>query len=78
MRYDSKSDKELKIDEEYTKEFVFPFTAPEGQEVKLPSEEELKSFRVAVYAHRAVGEKSTMDNIAVCGYGKSIDYLLNE
>ena len=78
VRYDSKSGKELKIDEEYTKEFVFPFTAPEGQEVKLPSEEELKSFRVAVYAHRAVGEKSTMDNIAVCGYGKSIDYLLNE
>lgn len=78
VRYDSKSGKELKADEEFTKEFVFPFTAPEGQGVVLPSEEELKSFRVAVYAHRASGDKSTMDNIAVCAYGSSVDYLLNE
>lgn len=78
MRYDSSSGKNLKADEEYTREFVFPFSAPQGQELVLPTEAELKTFRVAVYAHRATEDGSTMDNIAECAYGKSVDYLLNE
>ncbi len=73
LRYNSQTGKELKKDEEYTQEIAFSF----GSDV-IPSEAELAKYRVAVWAHRSTEEGSRMDNITECGYGKSVDYLLNE
>lgn len=72
LRYNSDTATELQADEEYAAEFSFPF----GDTV--PSEADLATFRVVVYAHRYTEHGSTMDNITECAYGKSIDYILNE
>lgn len=72
IRYSTQTGKELAKDEEWSKEFAFSF----GDAV--PSEADLASFRVVVYAHRATETGSTMDNIAECTYGKSVDYKLND
>lgn len=72
LRYNPEAAKELKADEEYAKEFSFSF----GE--YAPSEAELASFRVVVYAHRATDTGSVMDNITECAYGESADYKLNE
>ena len=72
IRYSTQTGKELAKDEEWSKEFAFSF----GDAV--PSEADLASFRVVVYAHRATETGSTMDNIAECAYGKSVDYKLND
>lgn len=65
---------ELESGEEYSEEFTFDF----GNDV--PSAAELQSFSVAVYAHRKVDSMlgSVMDNIVLCRYGESVDYLLND
>lgn len=72
LRYNSETGKELAKDEEYSEEFSFSF----GETV--PSEADLATFRVVVYAHKATENGSTMDNIAECAYGKSVDYKLND
>ena len=59
-------------DAEISEEFSFDF----GENV--PSEETLKSYYVAVYAHRKTEKGSTMDNIVTCGYGKTVDYHYND
>ena len=59
-------------DGEISEEFSFDF----GE--KVPSQEELESYYVAVYAHRKTSEGSTMDNIVTCGYGQSVDYHYND
>lgn len=59
-------------DGEISEEFSFDF----GDSV--PSEDVLKSFYVAVYAHRKTAKGSVMDNIVTCDYGKSVDYRLND
>lgn len=71
LRYNPETGRQLAKDEEYSTEFAFSF----GEAV--PSEAELAAFRVVVYAHRATESGSTMDNIAECAYGKSVDYKLN-
>lgn len=72
LRYNPETGRQLAKDEEYSTEFAFSF----GEAV--PSEAELAAFRVVVYAHRATESGSTMDNIAECAYGKSVDYKLND
>ena len=64
--------KELDADEEMTEVFSFDF----GENV--PSEAELDTFYVAVYANRKTSDGSVMDNIVTCGYGENIDYRLND
>lgn len=59
-------------DEEVTEVFSFDF----GENV--PSEAELNTFYVAVYANRKTADGSVMDNIVTCGYGENIDYRLND
>ena len=59
-------------DGEISEEFSFDF----GE--KVPSQKELDSYYVAVYAHRKTSEGSTMDNIVTCGYGQSVDYHYND
>lgn len=59
-------------DGEISEEFSFDF----GE--KVPSQKELDSYYVAVYAHRKISEGSTMDNIVTCGYGQSVDYHYND
>ena len=59
-------------DGEISEEFLFDF----GDNV--PSQADLDSYYVAVYAHRKTSEGSTMDNIVTCGYGESVDYHYND
>ena len=59
-------------DGEISEEFSFDF----GENV--PSQADLDSYYVAVYAHRKTSDGSTMDNIVTCGYGESVDYHYND
>ena len=45
---------------------------------KVPSEDVLADYYVAVYAHRKTAAGSVMDNIVTCRYGKTVDYHLND
>lgn len=73
LKYNSQTGVELKKDEEHSQEIAFSFGSD-----SVPSEEELEKYRVAIWAHHYTDEGSRMDNITECGYGKSVDYLLNE
>lgn len=57
---------------EVSETFTFDF----GESV--PSAADLENYYVAVYAHRKTADGSVMDNIVTCGYGKSVDYRLND
>lgn len=73
IRYSADSGKELNADEEFEREFSFDFG-----EGNVPSEDVLKGYYVAVYAHRKTEDSSVMDNIVTCAYGESVDYVYNE
>ena len=70
--YNKDNSDTLDPNEEISKQFAFDF----GE--NLPAESARKDYYVAVYALRMDGEVSTMDNIVTCGYGKSVDYQLND
>ena len=57
---------------EVSETFTFDF----GENV--PSQADLANYYVAVYAHRKTSQGSVMDNIVTCGYGKTVDYQLND
>ena len=57
---------------EISETFTFDF----GE--NIPSQADLANYYVAVYAHRKTSQGSVMDNIVTCGYGKTVDYQLND
>jgi hypothetical protein len=59
-------------DAELSETFTFDFGS------NVPSAKALENYYVAVYAHRKTSEGSVLDNIITCGYGKSVDYQLND
>ena len=59
-------------DAELSETFAFDFGS------NVPSAKDLESYYVAVYAHRKTSEGSVLDNITTCGYGKAVDYKLND
>lgn len=69
---DSENTDTVKANGEISRTFTFGFGS------NVPSQSEAGSYYVAVYALRMDGEVSTMDNIVTCGYGKTVDYLLND
>lgn len=73
IRYVSEEAKTLEKDGEMEREFAFDFG-----EGNVPSEDILKRYYVAVWAHKKVDGESYMDNIVKCSYGKTVDYRYNE
>ena len=58
-------------DREVTESFRFEFDG------SVPSENELASYRIVVFAHRKIEGSSQVDNVVSVPYGVSSDYRLN-
>lgn len=72
LGYTNKTGFSLSKDGEQSRDWSFKFET-------LPSEEILKSLKVAVIAYRKeVNGSSSLDNIILCGFNKTVDYQYNK